>query len=55
MASEVKPIVYLQDSVNGNPPILCVGANKYPLNANTALLWMKVLLDFMQDRGLKNQ
>ena len=52
---EVTPIIYLQDSINGAPPTLCVGANKYPLTEGAAVQWLKVLVDFIQDRGLRNK
>lgn len=52
---EVTTIIYLQDSINGAPPTLCVGANKYPLTEGTAVQWLKVLVDFIQDRGLKQR
>lgn len=48
-----KPFIYLQNSIAGNPPILMVGNQKYPLPENTALLWLEIIVEFIRQRGVR--
>jgi hypothetical protein len=44
--------IYLQDSVAGDPPVLCIGDRRVHLPEGTALLWLKILADFIWRRGI---
>lgn len=45
--------VYLQNGIAGNPPTLIIGSRKVPLTEGTCLLWIKILVEFIRERGLR--